>query len=121
MEIASLKTQLKDQESLNTDLQGQLDQTNKQLDRFSSLICEQTWQFAMKTAAGYRPLANYPGVDQRLVPYIFVTQWGTKLGPLDQSKPVSILLIDLDGTETLILDTTEDCIIANPEVFPFGR
>lgn len=125
--IESLQTQsTKDQASLadaTKDLQearNSLTAAQNQVSEFNRLLCKQTWDFAAYKTWGVQPLSIYPDVPKEIYPYLFVTQWKLE-GPLNPDEGVSVLLFDIDRTQSIVVDTVNDCVIVNPSVFPFGQ
>lgn len=129
-EKATLKAQVTDLTQDVADLQKKADQmqstqdklaaAQEELEDWRSLRCDHSWDEVMNVAIMNFLLPGYSGVPEYLYGYISITQWSSDPNwVFDDRQPFSVLLFDLDFKQTLVVDTVEDCIILNPEVFPF--
>lgn len=102
--------------------QSALDTAQKNSAQWNSLQCpNRTWDEAWNKISLIFPLTAYSDVPKEFVGYIGVTQWSTDPNwKLDTSQPYSVLMIDRDNKNSMIVDTVNDCVILNPAVFPFS-
>ncbi len=110
-EVADLQRQI-------TVLQGRLSNSEAARDlaeeRLSRLICPDRTigDFLTSSGALLAPDAGEYGVGLYRV---YTTQWLPVGQPWSDSGYQTILLVDDDGQNSLILDTRENCVIPNPD------
>lgn len=119
-QISSLQGEFdKAQKELKT-VSNQLGQSQSTLEDWRSIQCEQSWEDVWYNAMFNFPLTDYSGIPEYFHFYLAVTQWSTDPEwKFDDSKDFSVIVFDRDDLPSMAIDTVNDCIIFNPDVFRF--
>ena len=124
------KSELKDSQKQTAEVQAKLDEVNllleekerearelqKLIGELDGLLCtEHSWEEASSVVAVFFPFDS-DRVEKNLRYYVAFTQWLPDVKWRDGEYSTT-LLIDVDGNASMMLDTEEDCVIVNPELY----
>ena len=124
------KSEVDEAQKQTADIQAQLDEANLRLEEkeregrelqkligdLDELLCtEHNWEEASSTVAVFFPFDS-ERVEENLRYYVGFTQWMPDVAWRDGEYSTT-LLIDVDGNASMMLDTEEDCVIVNPDVY----
>ncbi len=120
VKLTDYQSQITEAQSDLTKIKNQLSQSDLTLEDWKSLQCEQDWDMLWYKAIFSWPLTDYSNLPDYFHYYIAVTQWSTDpKWQLDDSKAFSVVLFDRDNDQSMAIDTVNDCVILNPDVFDF--
>ncbi len=119
-QLVDLQAQFEKAQVKVDEVSRELSQGQNTIKDWQSLQCDQSWDFVWNEAMMTYPLLDYPSVPEYLQYYLSITQWSTDPNwELDNSKDFSVLILDRDNEASMIVDTVNDCVILNPDVFRF--
>ncbi len=115
-QVADLQAQVEELKPL----EARYDDAQEALASYEEIICDQPWDEPWNNAMMNFPFAKDPSIPESLWYMVSVTQWSHDPNwLLDEHKAVSVLLFDQEGDPALIMDAVRNCVIVNPEVYPF--
>ena len=118
--IADYQTQITEAQADLTKIKNQLSQSDLSLEDWKSLQCKQDWDMLWYKAVLSWPLTDYSNLPDYYHYYLAITQWSTDpKWKFDDSKEFSVVVFDRDNDPSMALDTVNDCVILNPDVFDF--
>ena len=120
LQLSSLQDQITQAQADLTSVKNQLSQADLSLEDWKSLQCEQDWDMLWYKAIFTFPLADYSSLPDYYHYYLAITQWSTDpKWKFDDSKAFSVVVFDRDNDPSMAIDTVNDCVILNPDVFDF--